>query len=251
MVLRRDSRRCCSRSLGYYFLVTMTLQLCTHFQAPTTTTISAFVPAQPLTTSRRRRNSHSLQQQYGFHQNTINERYLSRNILKSSSLQQQQQQRRRRHRHQLPVQQLRQHDGGLFQSASVVENHTTALSSELSPLMTNMVRIGMMTFIAAMCLALPLTLYPQKLLYRLGIIDRVKKERWALATGQFCARTLLRIIPFCTIETSKSPEYDMNPKRCQSVFQPTQKSSVVDHCRTRVAHHYYYYCHCYQQGSSV
>ena len=78
--------------------------------------------------------------------------------------------------------------------------------------MTNMVRIGMMTFIAAMCLALPLTLYPQKLLYRLGIIDRVKKERWALATGQFCSRTLLRIIPFCTIETSKSPEYDMNPK---------------------------------------
>jgi 1-acyl-sn-glycerol-3-phosphate acyltransferase len=60
-------------------------------------------------------------------------------------------------------------------------------------------KMGMLTFIASMCLALPLTLLPQKLLYKLNLISRVQKENWALHTGQFCARTLLRLIPFCKV----------------------------------------------------
>jgi len=62
------------------------------------------------------------------------------------------------------------------------------------------VKAGMMTFIAAMCVALPITLAPQYAAYKLGLLDRVRKERLALSTGQFCARWLIRIVPFCKLQ---------------------------------------------------
>ena len=72
-------------------------------------------------------------------------------------------------------------------------------------------KIGMISFVASMCLALPATLLPQLLLFRLGIISRTRKERWALATSQFCARFVHRLFPFCKISVKTDVANEANP----------------------------------------
>ncbi|KAL3904234.1 MAG: hypothetical protein SGILL_010147 [Bacillariaceae sp.] len=59
----------------------------------------------------------------------------------------------------------------------------------------------MMAFIIGMCLTLPIALFPQALLHKMGLIDRIKQNQLALSSGQFCARWLLRLIPFCAVTT--------------------------------------------------
>ena len=68
----------------------------------------------------------------------------------------------------------------------------------------------MISFIAAMCIALPATLLPQQLLYRFGLITKMQEEKLALFTGQFCARWLFRLIPFCKVECNSY--HDDNPQ---------------------------------------
>jgi 1-acyl-sn-glycerol-3-phosphate acyltransferase len=91
----------------------------------------------------------------------------------------------------------------LFKAVAVngVDYAARSTTPELSRRAAALVKAGMIAFIAGMCIALPLTLVPQKVLYRLGLIDRKRKERWALDTGEFCSRNLLRLIPFCSVET--------------------------------------------------
>jgi 1-acyl-sn-glycerol-3-phosphate acyltransferase len=103
-------------------------------------------------------------------------------------------------------------NGGLLQSVAVANDSPSSVQSALSPPVAALVKAGMLAFIAGMCLALPATLYPQKLLYRLGLISRLRKEQWALATGEFCARWMLRLIPFCTVETIYKGQHDLNPQ---------------------------------------
>jgi 1-acyl-sn-glycerol-3-phosphate acyltransferase len=106
----------------------------------------------------------------------------------------------------------------LFRAANVIgaavatSDVSKSLSSNgaISPLVAVLTKVGMLSFIACVCLALPVTLYPQKVLYRLGVISKRRKERWALSTGQFCSRNLLRLIPFCTLETIGA--HDANPQ---------------------------------------
>jgi 1-acyl-sn-glycerol-3-phosphate acyltransferase len=68
----------------------------------------------------------------------------------------------------------------------------------------------MIAFIVSMCIALPATLVPQHLLYRLKLISRVRQNKMALVTGEFCARWLLRLIPFCKVECTS--HHDENPE---------------------------------------
>ena len=58
----------------------------------------------------------------------------------------------------------------------------------------------MLTFIASMCVALPLSLLPPTILNRARLITTVQRERISLRAGQFCARWLLRLIPFAKVE---------------------------------------------------
>lgn len=69
----------------------------------------------------------------------------------------------------------------------------------------------MMAFIASMCIALPVTLLPTELLYRAKAIDRKRKECLSLKTGQFCARWLMRLIPFCSIDVKTYDEKEPKP----------------------------------------
>jgi 1-acyl-sn-glycerol-3-phosphate acyltransferase len=69
-----------------------------------------------------------------------------------------------------------------------------------------LVKTGMICFIAMMCIALPVTLLPQKWIGKLipySVWSEPKRQRRALLTGQFCARWLLRFIPFCKLQTAR------------------------------------------------
>ena len=61
-----------------------------------------------------------------------------------------------------------------------------------------------MSFILSMCVALPLTLLPQQVVQRAGLISKPSSEKLALKTGQWCARWLMRLIPFCNISVQPS-----------------------------------------------
>jgi len=78
--------------------------------------------------------------------------------------------------------------------------------SDLPAWKASVSKILMQAYIAAMCISLPLTLFPQKLLHRLGIIDKKRKEHFAVQTGCFCSRWMLRLLPFCNLKTIPSGE---------------------------------------------
>eukprot|EP00559_Dactyliosolen_fragilissimus_P004504 CAMPEP_0184855980 /NCGR_PEP_ID=MMETSP0580-20130426/1137_1 /TAXON_ID=1118495 /ORGANISM="Dactyliosolen fragilissimus" /LENGTH=344 /DNA_ID=CAMNT_0027350705 /DNA_START=607 /DNA_END=1641 /DNA_ORIENTATION=- len=71
-------------------------------------------------------------------------------------------------------------------------------------------KIGMMSYIASMCIALPLTLLPTALLHKAGLISTNKKEHLSLRTGQFCSRWLMRIIPFANVQVIKKSNINSN-----------------------------------------
>eukprot|EP00586_Coscinodiscus_wailesii_P010388 CAMPEP_0172502654 /NCGR_PEP_ID=MMETSP1066-20121228/161695_1 /TAXON_ID=671091 /ORGANISM="Coscinodiscus wailesii, Strain CCMP2513" /LENGTH=396 /DNA_ID=CAMNT_0013277983 /DNA_START=50 /DNA_END=1240 /DNA_ORIENTATION=+ len=65
-------------------------------------------------------------------------------------------------------------------------------------------KMAMITFIASMCLALPLSILPINVLHKLRVITRVQKECLSLRAGEFCARWLLRLFPFARVKTITS-----------------------------------------------
>mmetsp|Transcript_17702 Transcript_17702/g.40841 ORF Transcript_17702/g.40841 Transcript_17702/m.40841 type:complete len:424 (-) Transcript_17702:89-1360(-) len=73
-------------------------------------------------------------------------------------------------------------------------------------------KIGMMAYIASMCLALPIALFPPYLLHRIKLISKVGQQNMALTSAQFCARWLLRLIPFCNVKCFSSPEKEVDPQ---------------------------------------
>jgi hypothetical protein len=76
-------------------------------------------------------------------------------------------------------------------------------SKPLPTLLRATIQAGLLLYIISMCIALPVTLLPQRLLYRIGLVDRTTKEKMAVKTTQFVARNLMRIIPFCSIQTKR------------------------------------------------
>ena len=96
--------------------------------------------------------------------------------------------------------------------------------SNMKPWETLVTKVGMMTFILAMCIALPVTLIPQRLLLTTKVVTRIQSEQMALSTGQWCARWLLRIIPFCRITCY--PNVDADPKAAIWVCNHTSMLDV-------------------------
>lgn len=66
----------------------------------------------------------------------------------------------------------------------------------------------MVAFVASMCIALPIALFPIFLLNKLKIISTSNKHRASLKTGQFCCRWLMKIIPFAKVEVFADLEDD-------------------------------------------
>jgi len=87
---------------------------------------------------------------------------------------------------------------------------TKRYEDQLGPMASFLTKIGMISFIASMCIALPVTIFPLWALWKVGLLSRVRKEQYALKTGQFCARWLMRLIPFCRVEVT--PFLDPSPE---------------------------------------
>lgn len=89
-------------------------------------------------------------------------------------------------------------------------NNNNNSLQKMGKVQTAFTKAGMMAFILSMCLTLPIVLTPQYVLYKLRLVNRVQKEQMALKAGQFCARWMLRLIPFCSVKTI--PYHDPNPE---------------------------------------
>lgn len=97
-------------------------------------------------------------------------------------------------------------------SSSPLFSSNEKKSKGISKLSATLSKIGLVAFIASMCLALPIALFPPYLLHRLKMISQVKQQNMALTNGQFCARWLLRLIPFCNVSCLSSPEKEIDPQ---------------------------------------
>jgi len=149
-------------------------------------------------------------------------------------------QRRRRRRQQVlltstTINNVAEMDGsaainGLSSSSplfsSTTTNNTQTQKRSISKLSALITKIGMMAFIVSMCLSLPIALFPPFLLYKLKLISQVQQQRMALTAGQFCARWLLRIIPFSTVKCYSSPEKEINPQPCVWVCNHTSALDI-------------------------
>ena len=69
----------------------------------------------------------------------------------------------------------------------------------------------MLTFIASMCLCLPIALMPISILHEAKIIDRTQREILSLDAGQLVSKSLLRILPFARVSVISDPEDDPVP----------------------------------------
>jgi len=76
----------------------------------------------------------------------------------------------------------------------------------MNPLKAAIAKVGVLSFVASMCIALPATLYPILALYRAKMISKKTKEQCSLRVGQFCSRWLMRIIPFANIRVVRDKE---------------------------------------------
>lgn len=68
----------------------------------------------------------------------------------------------------------------------------------LNRVQSKIVRALMVSFIASMCVALPVSLFPVFILYKAKIISRLQKEKLSLKVGQFCSRFLMGVFPFAS-----------------------------------------------------
>lgn len=84
----------------------------------------------------------------------------------------------------------------------------------LNRVQSSIVKALMIAYIASMCVALPLTLFPVYLLYKAKLIGRIQKETMSLRVSQFCSRWLMRLFPFASkrVVVNSDDEQLLNPK---------------------------------------
>jgi 1-acyl-sn-glycerol-3-phosphate acyltransferase len=90
----------------------------------------------------------------------------------------------------------------ILQSTTATTTTTTSTheESEMNPFQASITKAGMIAFIASMCVALPVTLFPAAMLHKARLISKTRKEKLSLRIGQFCSRWLMRIIPFAKVQ---------------------------------------------------
>lgn len=74
------------------------------------------------------------------------------------------------------------------------------VKKEINRFKAAITKYAMMSYIASMCIALPVTLFPAKLLERMKVISRLEREQMSVKIGQFCSRWLMRIFPFANVQ---------------------------------------------------
>ena len=72
-------------------------------------------------------------------------------------------------------------------------------------------KYAMITYVAHMCVAIPLALLPTYVKMRLELSPKTELEHEALQVGQACARTLLEMIPFMNLRVIPHASTTENP----------------------------------------
>lgn len=77
---------------------------------------------------------------------------------------------------------------------------TSTDAGKMNPIKAKITKAGMISFVASMCIALPATLYPVRLLHKVQLINTLQKEQLSCRVGCFCSRWLMRLIPFANVK---------------------------------------------------
>eukprot|EP00591_Stephanopyxis_turris_P006990 CAMPEP_0195522852 /NCGR_PEP_ID=MMETSP0794_2-20130614/21413_1 /TAXON_ID=515487 /ORGANISM="Stephanopyxis turris, Strain CCMP 815" /LENGTH=402 /DNA_ID=CAMNT_0040652705 /DNA_START=113 /DNA_END=1321 /DNA_ORIENTATION=+ len=103
-----------------------------------------------------------------------------------------------------------------FSTASVLDESIVAEEAnglmEIGKFRAALTKMGMLAFISSMCVFMPLSLMPGELLRRARIISVTQREILSLRAGQFCARWLMRLIPFANVQVIHEEEGDSGSK---------------------------------------
>lgn len=104
---------------------------------------------------------------------------------------------------------------GLFATAAATSSLFRADAArsptDISPVKATATKLGMMAYIASMCVALPITLFPPSIMHKTKIISQAQREHLSLRAGQFTSRWLMRLIPFAKVEVIPNPEENPEP----------------------------------------
>jgi 1-acyl-sn-glycerol-3-phosphate acyltransferase len=87
---------------------------------------------------------------------------------------------------------------------------TAEKESEIHPFKASITKAGMIAYIASMCVALPVTLFPAAMLHKARLISKTRKEKLSLRIGQFCSRWLMRIIPFAKVQVMREDQQEQD-----------------------------------------
>jgi hypothetical protein len=114
-----------------------------------------------------------------------------------------------------------------------VPTTTTKDDPSLTEPLATMTKCSMMAFIASMCLALPITLFPTWVLFQAGLISTLQKEQWSLQTAERCARGLFTIRPFAKLpfDRRKMMRYKRHPSPVSGV--PIMSVRLIPFCSWR------------------
>ena len=92
-----------------------------------------------------------------------------------------------------------------------ISGNSSVGKRQLNKAQSALTKAGLLLFIVGMCMALPVALLPPYLAEKFGFIDRLKREQYALRSGCFCSRWLMRLIPFANISVFPYLEDDPEP----------------------------------------
>ena len=92
-----------------------------------------------------------------------------------------------------------------------ISGNSSVRKRQLNKAQSALTKAGLLLFIVGMCMALPVALLPPYLAEKFGFIDRLKREQYALRSGCFCSRWLMRLIPFANISVFPYLEDDPEP----------------------------------------
>ena len=93
-------------------------------------------------------------------------------------------------------------------STLLTSTSSSTTTNSMNPIKAKVTKAAMVSYIASMCIALPATLYPVKLLHKTNLITTLQKEQLSCRVGCFCSRWLMRLIPFANIKVVKSGAQD-------------------------------------------
>lgn len=108
---------------------------------------------------------------------------------------------------------------GIEQNTSSTQKFPTGIQASahppLSPIEAAFTKYAMLSYVAHMCVALPMVLLPtyikNEVMTRLGLQTKSASEHEALQVSQKCASTLLKLIPFMNLNVSSALTNDNDP----------------------------------------